>query len=166
MEKNLLSEVQEKYAELTSTLIERGITISTMESCTAGLIASLLTDIDGSSKAMKGSFVTYSNEAKIACGVPEEVIKKYGVYSKETAAEMAKSCRRPYSAELGVGVTGSLGTADPENKDSVPGEVYFAVDYNGEIKVHCIKVRDQGSKFMNKLYTAGKICDELIRILE
>lgn len=159
-------EVKNKYAKLTSILIEKEIPISTMESCTSGLIASLLTDIDGASKVMKGSFVTYSNEAKTACGVPAEVIDKYGVYSKETAAEMAKNCRKPYSADIGVGVTGSLGTADPKNKDSVPGEVYFAIDYDGEIQTYYLEVQNQGSKFMNKVYTAGEICDKLLEILE
>ena len=161
-----LSEVQDKYAKLTSFLIEKEITISTMESCTAGLIASLITDLDGASKVIKGSFVTYSNEAKIACGVSEVVIEKFGVYSKETAVEMAKNCKKAYSANIGVGVTGTLGTLDPNNKDSALGEVYFAIDYNGKVKDFYLEVENQGSKFLNKIYTAEKICDELIKMLE
>ena len=161
-----MDEVQAKYAKLTSTLIEKELTISTMESCTSGLIASLLTDIDGSSKATKGSFVTYSNEAKIACGVPAEVIDTYGVYSEETAIEMAKNSRKAYAADIGMGVTGSLGTADPNNRDSVPGEVFFAIDYHGAVKACRLEVPDQGSKFRNKVYTAGKICDALLETLQ
>ena len=157
--------VQSKYAILTATLIEKGLTISTMESCTAGLIASLITDLDGASKVMKGSFVTYSNEAKIACGVSEKVIEKFGVYSKETAVEMAKNCKKAYSASIGVGVTGTLGTLDPNNKDSALGEVYFAIDCDGDIKVFYLEVENQGSKFLNKVYTAEKICDELLMIV-
>ena len=162
----LLEEVQNKYAKLTSNLIEKEFTISTMESCTSGLIASLLTDIDGASKAVKGGFVTYSNETKIVCGVPAGVIEEYGVYSKETAKEMAKRCRAAYSSNIGVGVTGLLGTSDPNNKGSLPGEVYFAIDYNGRVKVMYFNVPDQGSKFMNKVYAAGKICDELLEMFD
>ena len=158
--------VQSKYAILTATLIEKGLTISTMESCTSGLVASLLTDIDGASNAIKGSFVTYSNEAKISCGVPAEVIDKYGVYSKETAAEMAQNCRPPYAANIGVGVTGSLGITDPNNSGSVPGQVYFAIDYEGEVTDFFLEVDNQGSKFLNKVYVADKICDELLKLLK
>lgn len=158
--------VQSKYAILTATLIEKGLTISTMESCTSGLVASLLTDIDGASNATKGSFVTYSNEAKISCGVPAEVIDKYGVYSKETAAEMAKNCRPPYAANIGVGVTGSLGITDPNNSGSVPGQVYFAIDYEGKVTDFFLEVDNQGSKFLNKVYVADKICDELLKLLK
>ncbi|MGN0960180.1 MAG: CinA family protein, partial [Coriobacteriales bacterium] len=51
------------YRQLTLLLIERGLSASTMESCTGGLIASLITDTEGSSAVLKGAFVTYSNEA-------------------------------------------------------------------------------------------------------
>ena len=53
--------------------------ITTMESCTAGQIASLLTDTSGSSAIIEGAFVTYSNEAKIQIGVSEKIINEYGV---------------------------------------------------------------------------------------
>ena len=73
-----LTSVQKKYNYLTKTLIEKKITITAMESCTSGLIASLITDTEGSSEIFKGSFVTYSNKAKIRQGVPTDVIEKYG----------------------------------------------------------------------------------------
>ena len=66
--------VHQKYNEITKTLIEKNLTITTMESCTAGLISSLLTDTEGSSQILRGAFVTYSNEAKIMQGVPAKVI--------------------------------------------------------------------------------------------
>ena len=114
-------EVRKKYEALTRLLIQKNRTITTMESCTSGQIASLITDTEGSSAIIKGAFVTYSNEAKIMQGVPEEIIQKYGVYSLETAEEMAKACRNTYKADYGVGVTGSFGNVDPNNEDSVPG---------------------------------------------
>ena len=76
--------VRGKYTELTLGLIRRGLTITTMESCTSGQIASLITDTEGSSAVLKGAFVTYSNEAKIMQGVPAAIIGTYGVYSAET----------------------------------------------------------------------------------
>ena len=68
-------------------------------------------------------------------GMPQpQSLHIFKVYSKSIARKysLQKNSGKPYSADIGVGVTGSLGTADPKNKDSVPGEVYFAIDYDGE----------------------------------
>lgn len=115
------------FHNITNRLIEQNISISTMESCTSGLLASLLTDTEGASAVFRGSFVTYSNEAKILCGVPEDIIRIYGVYSKETAQAMAQTCRNRFHTEIGIGVTGTFGNADPANADSTPGIVYAAI---------------------------------------
>ena len=160
-----MNKLEKDFASLTSKLIERGLTISTMESCTAGLIATLITNLDGASNAMKGAFVTYSNEAKVYCGVDKDIIDTYGVYSRETAIAMATASRKPYSADIGVGVTGSLGIVDPDNSDSVPGEVYFAIDFRGKIYDYYLNVPNQGSKFQNKLYTAQEVCRKLLEII-
>ena len=153
--------VREKYRKLTLLLIEKNRTISTMESCTAGQIASLLTDTSGSSAIIKGAFVTYSNEAKIRQGVSENIINEYGVYSKETAAEMARVCRDFYDADLGIGVTGSFGNVDPKNKDSVPGEVYFAISTREGTESFYCEVPEQPSRLYYKLYMANVIADEI-----
>ena len=121
------SEVHRKYKHLTKKLIETRQTITTMESCTSGQIASLITDTEGSSAVLKGAYITYSNEAKIKQGVPKETIDTYGIYSAETAEAMAVACRTSFKADIGIGVTGSFGNADPNNPDSVPGEVFFAI---------------------------------------
>jgi PncC family amidohydrolase len=81
--------IREQYRVFTKMLIEKKLTITTMESATGGQIASLITDTEGSSAVLKGAFVTYCNEAKIMQGVPAETIERFSVYSKETAAAMA-----------------------------------------------------------------------------
>ncbi len=108
-------------------LIRNDCSITTMESCTSGLLACSVTDTEGASAVMKGAFITYSNEAKIAQGVPAGIIEQYGVYSMETAEAMAAACRTAYRADIGVGVTGTTGNTDPNNADSVPGEVYYVI---------------------------------------
>ena len=149
--------VRGKYTELTLGLIRRGLTITTMESCTSGQIASLIT---------KGAFVTYSNEAKIMQGVPAGIIETYGVYSAETAAAMAEACRAAYRADIGTGVTGSFGNADPANADSIPGEVYFAVATGkGTDTFHCT-VPVQTSRLAYKLYMADVIADRLALMIK
>ena len=126
---NIENKIRMNYRNLTQLLISRHLTITTMESATSGQIASLITDTEGSSAVLKGAFITYCNEAKIMQGVPAEIIDKYTVYSKETAGSMAQVCRKAYNANIGIGVTGTMGNVDPANPDaSIPGQVYFAID--------------------------------------
>ena len=157
----LEEEVRKKYDSLVKYLIQSNISITTMESCTAGQIASLLTDTSGSSSIIKGAFVTYSNEAKIQIGVSEKIINEYGVYSEETAAEMARVCRAFYDADIGIGVTGTFGNVDPKNKDSAPGEVFFAVSTREGTESFYCEVPEQPSRLYYKLYMANVIADEL-----
>ena len=154
--------VRRKYERLTKSLIERGVTVTTMESCTSGQIVSLITDTEGASAVVRGAFVTYCNEAKIMQGVPAEVIDACGVYSAQTAVAMAEACRGTYAADIGIGVTGSFGNVDPNNADSVPGEVFFAIATgDGTAAYHCA-VPTQPSRLAYKLYMADVVVDRLL----
>ena len=156
--------IRDNYRKLTKNLIAKSLTITTMESATSGQIASLITDTEGSSAVLKGAFVTYCNEAKIMQGVPAEIIDRYTVYSKETAGEMAKACRRAYDANIGIGVTGTMGNVDPANPDaSVPGQVYFAIGVKGEIQSYYIELEPQPTRLTYKLAVAKEIYDELMK---
>ena len=157
--------VHKEFNALTNALIEKNITITTMESCTSGLIASLITDTEGSSAIFRGAYITYSNQAKIQAGVPAEIIEKYGVYSQETAMAMAAACRKAFGADIGIGVTGSMGNLDPANGDSVPGEVFFAIDFKGNVEKYYIKVPHQENRFAYKLYVAKQVGRELNRLI-
>ena len=158
--------VRELYHRITLELIRRNLSITTMESCTAGLIASLITDTEGASAIMKGAFVTYSNEAKIRQGVPEEIIRRYGVYSVETAEAMAAACRSSYSADIGIGITGSFVNVDPANPDSVPGEICMAVDYRGRIDSQWKMLESRPARYAYKLAAAGCVGNMLAAILK
>lgn len=155
-------EIREMYERITRTLIKKGLTITTMESATSGQIASLITDTEGSSAVLKGAFVTYCNEAKIMQGVPEEILEKYTVYSRETAAAMAKACRNTYGADIGIGVTGTMGNVDPANPGaSIPGQVYFAIDFKGSVETFFVELPPQPTRLAYKLAVAWEIGEEL-----
>lgn len=157
-------EIRNDYKKLTLKLIEKGLMITTMESATSGQIASLITDTEGASAIMKGAFVTYSNEAKIQQGVPKEIIETYTVYSKETARAMAEACRKAYAANIGIGVTGTMGNVDPANKEaSVPGQVYFAISFNGEVRDYYREIIPQETRLAYKLAVAKEVVDELLK---
>ena len=153
------------YGELVRTLIGKKKTIATMESCTGGQIASLLTDTEGSSEVFNGGFVTYRNEAKILNGVPREAIEKFGVYSSVTSAFMAEACKAKLESTIGIGITGSFGNTDPNNADSVPGEVYFAISDSCATRCYHCTVPAQSSRLAYKLYMAGVVAAKLFLIL-
>ena len=152
------ADIRNDYRKLTKLLIEKNLTITTMESASSGQIASLITDTEGSSAVLKGAFVTYCNEAKIMQGVPAEVLDKYTVYSKETAEAMVRACTEAYTADIGIGVTGTMGNIDPANPDaSVPGQVYFAIGVKGEIQSYYVELDPQPSCLAYKLAVAKEI---------
>ncbi len=98
-----------------------------MESCTGGLLSSLLTDISGASEVFPCGLATYSNAAKVTAGVDAKLIEREGVYSAACAEAMARAVRKTYGTDYAIGVTGTLGRVDPANRDSTPGEVFFCV---------------------------------------
>lgn len=158
--------IREDYKKLTNLLIEKNLTITTMESATSGQIASLITDTEGSSAVLKGAFITYSNEAKIMQGVSVETIDKFSVYSIEVAKEMAQACAKTYQADIGIGVTGTMGNTDPANKEaSIPGQVYFAIWIDGKVEGYYIEIPPQPSRLMYKLAVAKEVYDELIKVI-
>ena len=158
--------VRAHYRALTLSLIEKGLTITAMESATAGQIASLITDTEGSSAVLKGSFVTYSNEAKMRLGVPEEIIAVYSVYSEETAAAMARSCREFFGADLGIGVTGTMGNADPANPEaSVPGRLFFAISSAEGTQSFSAELPACPSRLQYKLEAAELVFEHLALML-
>lgn len=96
-----------KMNEVIKWFNERGITISTAESCTAGGIASLLADGKGASDVLKCGYITYSTESKTALlGVNPDIIKEKGVVSSRVALEMARGCRKLTDTTVAISITG------------------------------------------------------------
>lgn len=153
------------YRTITNTLIARGLTITTMESCTSGFLASLITDTEGASAVMKGAFVTYSNEAKCRCGVPAETIERFGVYSPQTAAAMAQAAAAFYGADIAIGVTGSFANVDPNNADSVPGQVHYAIAFHGKT-TGCFLTLPCSTRHAAKEAVAHAVGETLMNLLE
>ncbi|MDD6826899.1 MAG: CinA family protein [Oscillospiraceae bacterium] len=161
------NKIREDYKKLTKYLISKQLTVTTMESATSGLIASLITDTEGASAVFNGSFVTYSNEAKIKQGVPAEIIDKNTVYSKETAKAMAKAAFDTYNTDLSIGVTGTMGNTDPANpENSVPGQVHFGIKIKEDIYSYTVSLDAQSSRFAYKISAAKKLYDILAELLE
>jgi nicotinamide-nucleotide amidase len=88
----------------------RGLTLTTAESCTGGLVAARLTSIPGASDVFLGSVVAYANGVKeSALGVSEQTLAEHGAVSAECALELAQGARRALTADVAVSVTGIAG---------------------------------------------------------
>ena len=152
--------------EVVNRLIKNNKTISTMESCTGGLLASEITNIPDSSKILKFSAVTYSNEFKIKMGVNGNTIAKYTVYSIEVAKEMSKAISDFTNSDYGVGITGQLKKADDANPTDNDNLVYVSVydrnkNYYYTMSLEALDL----PRSENKKYVVNKIVDLLKNIM-
>jgi nicotinamide-nucleotide amidase len=108
-------------------LKERGWKLALAESCTGGTIASMLTDVPGSSDYFLGAVVSYANEAKEGfLGVDPETIRRFGAVSAETARAMASGALDRFGADVAVSVTGIAGPEGGSPEKPV-GTVHFGL---------------------------------------
>lgn len=122
-------------AKLVALLKEKGLTVSTAESCTSGLVAAKITEISGASEVFKYGAVTYCNDAKnLMVGVKKETLDAHGAVSEETASEMALGVRKAVlGSDIGISVTGLAGPHGDEGKPV--GLVYIGVSSDNFSKV-------------------------------
>ena len=114
-------------------LTERGETMVTAESCTAGLLAGKITDVPGASNYFKKGVITYSNESKIDdLGVPAGIIEKHGAVSSETVEAMASGIREKAAADYAIAITGIAGP-DGGTDEKPVGTVFIAVASSGGV---------------------------------
>jgi nicotinamide-nucleotide amidase len=105
----------------------RRMTIATVESCTAGLLAYLLSQAEGASDTLHGGFVVYTKENKTAAvGVPQNLLREHSAVSAEVAQAMAKGGLARCPADVAVAITGVAGPEADEDGNPV-GLVYVAI---------------------------------------
>ena len=113
--------------EIIKILTKRKETISTMESCTGGMVANEITNIPGASEVFQLGIVSYSNHMKEKYGMDSKIIDQYTVYSMEVAKEMARLATINGESDYGIGITGTLNRQDPNNPTDKMNMVYFAI---------------------------------------
>lgn len=158
--------MEEKFKEIVNLLTENDETIATMESCTGGAVASVITDVEGASKVLKFSAVTYSNEYKIKMGVDAKVIDEYSVYSMETAREMSKNISDFANSSYGVGITGKLNRADEANDFGKDNEIFVSIYVRKDGKYYDFSLfAKKGSRKENKNLIISDIADKMLEII-
>ena len=153
--------VEEKIGDF---LIAQGLTLTTAESCTGGLVGHCITNVSGSSAYYLGGFITYADQAKEALlGVRHETLLTHGAVSEETAREMARAARERTGAGVGLSVTGIAGPTGGTPSKPV-GLVYVALSApDAEL---CQRYLWQGDRLANKEQSAGAILQLLLDYLQ
>lgn len=126
--------VERDAAGLLRAACRRGLHLATAESCTGGLLAALLTDVEGASHAFERGFVVYSKEAKCELlGVSHDVVETCGAVSRDVAIAMADGALGASRADVALAVTGFAG---PGAAGDEAGLVHFACARRGRQTAH------------------------------
>ena len=121
--------------EVVKMLKKAGMTVTTVESCTGGLLSGTLVDVAGVSDVFHQGYVTYANEAKQSLiGVKPETLASYGAVSEQTAREMAEGGAKAANANACLAVTGIAGP-DGGTAEKPVGLVYIGCHVNGNTVV-------------------------------
>ena len=115
-------------------LCDAGLTVATAESCTGGMLAALLTDIEGAGHGFERGFVTYSKASKTELlGIEPSILEHNDAVSEVVARAMAEGALRRSKADLALGVTGFAGPGGPGQEE---GLVHFALARRNGRTVH------------------------------
>ena len=148
--------------KLVETLRRRQLQMTTVESCTGGMVAAAVTSVPGSSEVFQRGFVTYCDQAKHELvGVRQETLEQYTAVSAQTAREMAEGGAKAASADCCVSVTGYAG---PESGNGEPvGLVYIGCLCCGVLEVEEHHFR--GSRQEIREQAAGRAVALLLEML-
>jgi len=123
---------------LVTCAIEKGVTITTAESCTGGMVSAAITDIAGSSAMFERGFVTYSNGAKRdTLSVNRATLDAHGAVSEQVAREMALGAAQNAKADIAVSITGIAGPGGSDYKPE--GRVCFGIAVRGDVTTQTVE---------------------------
>jgi nicotinamide-nucleotide amidase len=150
---------QDIVYQIHKLLIKTRKTIAVAESCTGGLLSSLLTQVSGSSSYFKLGVVAYSNTAKEkVLSVPQRLIARKGAVSEEVAIKLAQGVRKLAKADFGIGITGIAGPTGATPHKPV-GTVFIAIASKN--KTICKKFHFRGSRTSIRIKSAIKALELL-----
>jgi nicotinamide-nucleotide amidase len=137
LEPALPDHLDEQAERLMHRLCDRRLTIATAESCTGGMLAALLTDIEGAGHGFDRGFVTYTKDSKAEqLGIDPDILDRNDAVSEVVAHEMAEGALRRSKADVALGVTGFAGPAGDRCEE---GLVHFALARRGRTTAHRVE---------------------------
>jgi len=153
LEPALPDHLDEQAERLMHRLCDCNLTVTTAESCTGGMLAALLTDIEGAGHGFERGFVTYTKESKAELlGIEPTLLDDNDAVSEVVARAMAEGALKRSKADLAVGITGFAGPAGPDKEEglvhialarrngrTVHREEHFGAKGRGVIRVKSLK---------------------------
>jgi nicotinamide-nucleotide amidase len=128
--------LDEQAERLMHRVCDLELTVATAESCTGGMLAALLTDIEGASHGFERGFVAYTEQSKSELlGIARDVLKKNEAVSEVVARAMAEGALARSHADIALGVTGFAGPAG----DHEQGLVHMALARRGRPTMHRVE---------------------------
>ena len=137
LEPALPADLDERAGKLMAALCDRDMTVATAESCTGGLLAALLTDIQGASHGFDRGFVTYTKKSKTdVLGIEKELLEQNEAVSEAVARAMAEGALAKSEADVALGITGFAG---PAGDGCEEGLVHMALARRGRDTLHRVE---------------------------
>ena len=134
LEPALPDHLDEQAERLMHRICDAHLTVATAESCTGGMLAALLTDIEGAGRGFERGFVAYTKEAKRELlGIERDLLDHNDAVSEAVARAMAEGALSRSKADIAIGVTGFAGPAGPGDEE---GLVHFALARRGRPTTH------------------------------
>ena len=129
LEPALPDHLDDQAERLMRRLCDKDLTVATAESCTGGMLAALLTDIEGAGHGFDRGFVTYTKESKTELlGLDPALLEQNEAVSEPVARAMAEGALKRSEADIALGVTGFAGPAGPGHEE---GLVHMALARRG-----------------------------------
>ena len=136
--------------KIVNRLIKKKLTISTAESCTGGLLSSIITSVNGSSKVFDLGLITYSNQSKInILKIPKKIIKRYGAVSKQVCLAMVKNVYKLTKSNISLSITGIAGPSGG-TKNKPVGLVYVGIKKDDKTKIKKYLFKNKGRYYIQK----------------
>ena len=155
--------IQKKASLILKKCIKKKIKLSFAESCTGGLLSSLITSFPNSSKIFTIGYVTYSNLSKQkTLGVKNKILKKYGAVSREVAKEMVNGLWKKNKVNIVVSITGIAGPTG-ETKNKKIGLVYIGIKSKKGIQINEFDFKGNREKI--RLVSVEKAIDMISSVI-
>lgn len=167
-------DIAQRNEEIAREIVERatlrGVTVSTAESLTAGMIASTVADIPGASAVLRGGAVTYCDQIKHrVLGVEQETLDRYTAVSYQTAREMATGSLELFGSDIAVSATGFAGPGGGTEQDPA-GTFYIgwalrALD-GGAPVVDSVRCHYEGDRSCVRAHAVAQALEHILLVLD
>ncbi|NLE02168.1 MAG: CinA family protein [Fibrobacter sp.] len=128
--------LEELSQRIGKALLDKNFTLSVAESCTGGLLGSVITETPGSSAYFRGGIISYDNgiKEKLLC-VPHQVLLEFGAVSSQTVEAMAKGAATLLETDCAISVSGIAGP-DGGTQSKPVGLVFIGIAVKEDIQTY------------------------------